>query len=39
MFARLDDIERARTIVKDVTEIMRVIDAVLTAEQSALPAT
>jgi hypothetical protein len=37
MFARLDDIERARIIVKDVTEIMRVIDAVLTAERAALP--
>jgi hypothetical protein len=37
MFARLDDIERARAIVKDVAEIMRVIDAVLTAEQAALP--
>jgi hypothetical protein len=37
MFARLDDIERARVIVKDVSEIMRVIDAVLTAEQAALP--
>lgn len=37
MFARLDDIERARVIVKDLAEIMRVIDAVLTAEQGALP--
>jgi hypothetical protein len=37
MFARLDDIERARVIVSDITEIMRVIDAVLTAEQGALP--
>jgi hypothetical protein len=37
MFARLDDIERARVIIKDVSEIMRVIDAVLTAEQAALP--
>jgi hypothetical protein len=37
MFSRLDDIERARVIVKDVAEIMRVIDAVLTAEQGALP--
>lgn len=37
MFAKLDDIERARVIVKDVAEIMRVIDAVLTAEQGALP--
>lgn len=39
MFSKLDDIERARTIVKDIAEIMRVIDAVLTAEQGALPAT
>lgn len=37
MFAKLDDIERARVIVKDIAEIMRVIDAVLTAEQGALP--
>lgn len=37
MFSKLDDIERARVIVKDITEIMRVIDAVLTAEQGALP--
>jgi len=37
MFAKLDDIERARSVVKDITEIMRVIDAVLTAEQGALP--
>jgi hypothetical protein len=37
MFAKLDDIERARVIVKDLAEIMRVIDAVLTAEQGALP--
>ncbi len=37
MFSKLDDIERARAIVKDITEIMRVIDAVLTAEQGALP--
>jgi hypothetical protein len=37
MFSKLDDIERARAIVKDIAEIMRVIDAVLTAEQGALP--
>jgi len=37
MFSKLDDIERARVIVKDIAEIMRVIDAVLTAEQGALP--
>lgn len=39
MFSRLDDIARARSIVSDITEIMRVIDAVLTAEQGALPRT
>ena len=39
MFSRLDDIARARSIVSDITEIMRVIDAVLTAEQGALPPT
>jgi hypothetical protein len=37
MFAHLDDIERVRAIVRDVSEIMRVIEAVLTAEQGALP--
>ena len=37
MFAKLDDIGRARTIVADLAEVMRVIDAVLTAEQSVLP--
>ena len=37
MFARLDDISRARAIVADVAGIMRVIEAVLTAEHSALP--
>ena len=37
MFRRLDDIERARSIVSDLTEIMRVIEAVLTAEMGALP--
>lgn len=37
MFAHLDDIERVRTIVRDVSEIMRVIEAVLTAERGALP--
>ena len=36
MFAPLDDIARARAIVTDLTGIMRVIDAVLTAEQSQL---
>ncbi len=38
MFARLDDISRARVIVADIAGIMRVIEAVLTAEQSTLPA-
>ncbi len=37
MFARLDDIARARAIIADISGIMRVIEAVLTAEQSALP--
>lgn len=37
MFARLDDIARVRTIVNDIAGIMHVIDAVLTAEQGALP--
>lgn len=37
MFAKLDDIGRARAIVGDITEIMRLIDAVLTAEQGVLP--
>jgi hypothetical protein len=37
MFSRLDDIARARTIVTDLSEVMRLIDAVLTAEQGALP--
>ena len=33
----LDKAVGARVIVKDIAEIMRVIDAVLTAEQGALP--
>jgi hypothetical protein len=37
MFSNLNDIARARSIVGDVAEIMRLIDAVLTAEQGALP--
>lgn len=37
MFARLDDIARVRAIVDDIAGIMHVIDAVLTAEQGALP--
>lgn len=37
MFANLDDIKRVRTIVDDIAGIMHVIDAVLTAEQGALP--
>ncbi len=36
MFQRLDDIARARAIIADIAEIMRLIDAVLTAEQSPL---
>lgn len=37
MFEQLDDIARVRAIVADITDIVRLIDAVLTAEQSALP--
>jgi len=37
MFSNLNDIARARAIVADIAEIMRLIDAVLTAEQAALP--
>jgi hypothetical protein len=37
MFARLDDISRARGLCADIVGILRVIEAVLTAEQSALP--
>ena len=37
MFKTLNDPSRARTVVDDLTEIVRVIDAVLTAELSALP--
>ena len=37
MFAKLADVNRVRTIVADITEVMRLIEAVLTAEQSVLP--
>ena len=37
MFANLADIARVRAIVADITEVMRLIEAVLTAEQSILP--
>ena len=37
MFKHLDDIERVRMIVGDITEVLRVIEAVLTAEQGVLP--
>jgi hypothetical protein len=37
MFAPLEDIGRARSIVADITEIMHVIEAVLTAERGVLP--
>lgn len=37
MFKPLNNIDRARAIIADVTEVMRVIDAVLTAERSSLP--
>lgn len=38
MFSRLDDIARARAIVADIAGILRLIDAVLTAEQLPPPA-
>lgn len=37
MFANLDDIKRARNVVADLRQVVRLVDAVLTAEQSALP--
>lgn len=37
MFAKLADIGRVQAIVADITEVMRLVDAVLTAEQSPLP--
>ncbi len=37
MFSPLADARRVRTIVDDLSEIMRLIDAVLTAERGALP--
>lgn len=37
MFATLNDPSRAKTVIGDLTEIVRIVDAVLTAEQSALP--
>lgn len=39
MFRHLDEIERFRSVASDVTELMRLIDAVLTAEQAVLPPT
>jgi Protein of unknown function (DUF3137) len=36
MFRPLDDIARARAIIADIAELMRLIDAVLTAERGAL---
>jgi Protein of unknown function (DUF3137) len=38
MFKRLDDPARARRIVGDIAEIMKLMDAVLTAEQGPLVA-
>lgn len=37
MFANLDDIGRARNVVADLRQVARLVDAVLTAEQGALP--
>ena len=37
MFKTLNDASRAKSVVDDITEIVRVVDAVLTAELSALP--
>ena len=37
MKTQLDDINRIRSVFADITEVMRLIDAVLTAEQFALP--
>ena len=37
MFKTLNDPTRAKGVIDDVTEIVRVVDAVLTAEVSALP--
>jgi hypothetical protein len=37
MFSNLNDIARARTILGDITGIMHVVDAVLTAERGVLP--
>jgi Protein of unknown function (DUF3137) len=37
MFRPLDDIARARAIIADIAELMRLIDAVLTAERGVLP--
>ena len=37
MFRTLNDPSRAKTVVGDLTEIVRIVDAVLTAEQGALP--
>ena len=37
MFSPLADASRVRTIVDDLSEILRLIDAVLTAERGALP--
>ncbi|MCE9521234.1 MAG: DUF3137 domain-containing protein [Alphaproteobacteria bacterium] len=38
MFANLADIARVRIIVADIAEVMRLIEAVLTAEEAVLPA-
>lgn len=37
MFANLDDVNRARNVIADLRQVARLVDAVLTAEQSTLP--
>lgn len=37
MFANLDDIKRARNVIADLRQVALLVDAVLTAEQGALP--
>jgi hypothetical protein len=37
MFSSLNDPKRAKSVIDDLTEIVRVVDAVLTAELGALP--
>lgn len=37
MFAPLNDVQRARSVLADITEVMKVVEAVLSAEEGALP--